>query len=129
MGRDEETLPRAFITGDRSGSIEERGDTPRDEGLEETEEGREEIDPWFLTADACVRKGLLRGVPPPSRGGVAGTALVTGVFDRLRAKLEDVVFTRSYKGIIWYCGRRRQLAVRPDRALLAAMYSMKELML
>ena len=47
------------------------------------------MEPWFLTADACVRKGLLRGVPPPSRGGVAGTALVTGVLDRLRAKFED----------------------------------------
>ena len=38
--------------GDRSGSMDARGETPREEGREETDEGRDDIEPWFLTTDA-----------------------------------------------------------------------------
>lgn len=79
-GREDETLPRGTIVDGLSGSIDVRGDTeiPRDEGREDTDEGRD-TDPWFLTADACVRKGLTFFGILPARGGVCGIELFTGV--------------------------------------------------
>lgn len=51
VGRDEEKLFRGIIAdGDRSGSTDALGETPREEGLEDTEDGRDERDPWFFTA-------------------------------------------------------------------------------
>ena len=94
VGLDDEKLFRGIIVeGDRSGSTEARGEArgeaPREEGLEDTDDGRDERDPWFLTALAWVRRGLtLRGTPP-SRGGGWGIELFTGVFEPLRASSED----------------------------------------
>jgi len=78
--------------GDLSGSTDARGDIAgeplREEVREDTDDGRD-IEPWSLTALACVRNGLtLRGVLP-SRGGVWGIELFTGVFEPLRAKLDE----------------------------------------
>jgi hypothetical protein len=69
-GLEDETLPRGMIAdGDRSGSTEERGDAPREEGRDADDVGRD-TEPWFLTADACVRNGFVLRGTLPSRGGV-----------------------------------------------------------
>lgn len=82
-------LPRGIIAdGDRSGSMDARGEMPREEGREETDDGRDDIEPWFLTTDACVRRGLTLLGTAPSLGGVCGIELLTGVFDLLRARFE-----------------------------------------
>ena len=59
-----------------------------DGGREDTEDGRDN-DPWFLTADACVRRGLTFFGALPVRGGVCGIELFTGVLDPLRAIWDD----------------------------------------
>lgn len=53
MGREDEMLCWGTnVEGDRSGSTDARGEIPRVEGLDDTDEGRDESEPWFLTADA-----------------------------------------------------------------------------
>lgn len=77
-GREDDPLPLGSIDGDRSGSADELGETPRDEGRDADDVGRDK-EPWFLTAVACVRNGfVLRGMPP-SRGGVWGIAGAAGL--------------------------------------------------
>lgn len=72
-------LPLGSIAdGDLSGSNDERGETPRDEGLEEDDNGRG-TEPWFLTAEACVRKGFVLLGTLPSRGGVCGIEGAAGL--------------------------------------------------
>lgn len=68
-GRADETLPLGSIDGDRSGSADERGETLCDEGRDVDDVGRAS-EPWFLTAVACVRNGLVLREMPPARGGV-----------------------------------------------------------
>jgi hypothetical protein len=93
VGREDEILPRGImLEGERSGSIDARGDTAgetaRDECRDDTEDGRDK-GLWFLTAEAWVRNGFIfRGAPPPSRGGVAGMELFTGVLEPLLARFE-----------------------------------------
>jgi hypothetical protein len=72
-GREVETLALGSIDGDRSGSADERGETPRDEDRDADDVGRDK-EPWFLTAVACVRNGFVLRGTLPSRGGVWGIA-------------------------------------------------------
>lgn len=89
-GREDEMPPLGSIDGDRSGSADDRGETPRDEGREADDVGRES-EPWFLTAVACVRNGFVLRGTPPSRGGVWGIAGAAGLdaVARLATELGD----------------------------------------
>lgn len=97
-GREDEILPLG-IDGDRSGSADEREETPREEDREPDDGGRDS-EPWFLTADACVRNGfVLRGMAP-SRGGVWGIAGAAGLDSVARRATEagDTASLCAWKG-------------------------------
>lgn len=98
-GRDDDILPFGSIEGDRSGSTDGRGETPRDEDRDADDVGRDS-EPWFLTAVACVRNGfVLRGVLP-SRGGVWGMAGAAGLDSVARRATEagDTASLCAWKG-------------------------------